>query len=129
MADVILERHYPVQDEETRIRVTDATGTPVNGAEVMVTYRPGSSVSREDAVGQSGSDGGIEWTPQQAGIATITATWHEADDVDVSSSATVSVKFASPPVGGLLIMIIAGLLLVVGSAVRITKLLRMPGVH
>lgn len=129
MADVILEKRYPVQDEQTRIHVTDSSGAPITGANVMVTYRPGSSVSREDVVGKSGADGALAWTPQQAGIATITATWHEGSEADITSSATVSVKFASPPAGGILIMIVAGLLLIVGSVVRVTKLIRAPGVH
>ncbi|MCZ6766845.1 MAG: hypothetical protein O7D32_07925 [bacterium] len=129
MADVILDKRYPVQDEQTRIHVTDSSGAPVTGADVMVTYRPGSSVSREDSVGQSGMDGALAWTPQQAGIATITATWQEENETDITSSATVSVKFASPPFGGILIMTVAGLLLIVGSVVRITKLIRSPEVH
>lgn len=125
-ADIALEDKFPVQDEQTQIRVVDENGSPVEGANVEVTYRPGSSVTRTDPVGQSGSDGEIAWVPQQAGIATITATWLDAEQEEVTSSATVSVKFRAPPVDGIVIMIVAGLLLIVGSIVRITKLLRTP---
>ena len=125
-ADILLDADYPVQDEETQIRVVDPNGEPVSGASVEVTYRPGSEVSRIDDIGQSGADGTISWVPQQAGIATITATWTGPDQSEEATTTTVSVKFRAPPISGILIMVVAGLLLIVGSIVRVSNLLRSP---
>ena len=124
-ADVVIEHKYPVKGEATAIRVLDENGTPVSGAELEVTYRPGSSVARTEPIGRSAT-GAVEWTPQEAGIATITATWVGSDLAEASSTTNVSVKFRSPPIGGILIMIVAGLLLVVGSVIRVANLLRAP---
>ncbi|MDH3215983.1 MAG: hypothetical protein OEN01_06780 [Candidatus Krumholzibacteria bacterium] len=121
---LILHERFPTRGQEMRIRVEDEAQNPVGGAIVDVTYRPGSKVERVDHVGTSSSDGMITWTPTQAGIATITATWSEHDQMLRSSQASVSVKFPSPPADGILIMIVAGVLLVGGSSIRLFYMLR-----
>ncbi len=123
---IVVDREYPVKDEQVRIRITDGAGNPVQGARVEVTYRPGSRVEAVSVVGSSASDGALNWTPTETGIATISAAWTGPFDVATSTSTTVSVKFESPPVDGILIMIVAGLLLVVGSAIRVVRLIREP---
>lgn len=117
---------FPTQNEPVRVNVTDASGSPVAGAQVVVTYRPGSRVSREETVGQSNASGALDWTPSDAGLATITATWSGSGDTPTSATTTVSVRFQGAPLDGILIMIAAGLVLAVGSFVRIYKLLRAP---
>ena len=94
---------------------------PVSGAKVAVTYRPGSSVELTEEVGTTGPGGRLVWTPTTAGIALISATWDGGE-----TSTNISVKFASVPAGGLIIMILAGLLLVGGSAVRIIRVMKSP---
>lgn len=128
-AEIVLDNESPVREESTTIRVTDAEGNPVPGAAVEVTYRPGSSVSRVAPVGRADAAGTLTWTPQEAGIATITATWEGPGHSPATSSATVSVRFQSPPIDGILIMVFAGVLLILGSIVRITNLLRTPEPH
>lgn len=124
--EIILDRAFPTHKEQVRIRVTDDAGDPVSGAVVSVTYRPGSSVSATDEIGRSSDGGMLQWTPMDAGLATITATWARPGQDEVSSSTTVSVRFQSPPVGGILIMVAAGLVLIVGSVIRVYRLLRTP---
>jgi hypothetical protein len=123
---IVLDEQYPEQDKPARIQVTDSDGNLVPGASVAVTYRPGSKVSKTAEVGRTADDGAVEWTPQDAGIATITASWTGSGEATVTASRTVSVRFSSPPMEGILIMIVAGVLLIVGSIVRIYKLLRAP---
>lgn len=124
--EIILDRAFPTHKEQVRLRITDDAGNPVSGAVVSVTYRPGSSVSATDEIGRSSDGGVLQWTPMDAGLATITATWAGPEQDDMSSSTTVSVRFQSPPVDGILIMVIAGLVLIVGSVIRVYKLLRAP---
>jgi hypothetical protein len=88
---------------------------------VSVTYRPGSSVSRTEDIGVTGEGGRVEWTPHLAGIATLNATWDGG-----TSTTNVSVRFAHTPLGGVAIMLLAGLLLVGGSVVRIMRIMKAP---
>lgn len=123
---VVVEKKFPGQGESVRIHVNGESGTPVAGATVEVTYRPGSSVERIESVGVSAVDGGLEWTPAEAGLATINATWKAADGADATGTATVSVRYTSPPITGIFIMVVAGILLVVGSIIRMFNLIRTP---
>ena len=118
-ADVVLREKYPTRGVSTELFIQDDAGAPVSSASVSVTYRPGSSVEAVESIGVTGPSGRIVWNPSTAGIAELLAEWDGG-----SSNANVSVKFASPPVGGILIMIFAGLLLIAGSAVQITRMLK-----
>ncbi len=117
--EIVLRQKYPTQGNETQVFVQDDGGAPVSGAKVTVTYRPGSSVEETLEIGVTGAGGRLEWTPSAAGIATLNAHWEGG-----STSTNVSVKFAGIPAGGLIIMILAGLLLLGGSVVRIARVLR-----
>lgn len=123
---VVVGSEFPVKGEPVHVHVTDEAGNPVGGASIVATYRPGSSVQQADSLGVSAADGAIHWTPVEAGIATITATWAGPGGSEQTSTTSVSVRFNSPPVGGLIIMVVAGLLLVVGSVIRVYNLLRVP---
>ncbi len=121
---VIVKKKFPTKGEEVRLIVMDPSGQPVAGARIEVTYRPGSSVSSVEAIGRSGQDGGIDWVPTEAGIATLTAVWTGFDRAEMVATVDVSVRFRSPPIAGILIMIIAGLVLVVGSVIRMVNVVR-----
>ncbi len=123
---VVLDKKFPTHQEQVRIQVVNDDGNPVAGADVSVTYRPGSRVSATDEIGETIEDGTLEWTPVDPGIATLTATWTEPGQTERSSSTTVSVRFRDLPIDGIFIMVVAGLLLIVGSAIRVYKLLRAP---
>ena len=117
--EIVLRQKYPTQGNETQVFVQDDGGIPVSGAKVTVTYRPGSSVEETLEIGMTTAGGRLEWTPDKAGIATLNASWEGG-----TTSTNVSVKFPRTPLGGMIIMILAGLLLLGGSAVRITIVLR-----
>jgi hypothetical protein len=125
-ADIVLDKAYPTVEQETRVHVSDDRGNPISDAEIRVTYRPGSEVERTGVVGRTGSDGMSTWTPAEAGIVTITATWLDADQTEQSTSINASVKFDPTPIAGIAIMIIAGILLIGGSLQRICSLLSTP---
>jgi hypothetical protein len=125
-ATVIVEEGFPVREEQIRIHIANDDGSPVAGATVEVTYRPGSSVEQLEQIGTSAEDGAIYWVPAEAGIATINATWAGPDQSQITASTSVSVRFRSAPLGGIVIMIAAGVVLVIGSVFRIFNLLRAP---
>jgi hypothetical protein len=121
---VVVKKKFPTKDEEVRLIVMDPSGQPVAGARIEATYRPGSSVRRVEAIGRSGQDGSIDWVPTEAGIAMLRAYWTGADRSAMVAAVDVSVRFRSPPIAGILIMIIAGLVLVVGSVIRMYDVVR-----
>jgi hypothetical protein len=125
-ADIVLDTAFPTVKKQTRIHVTDDRNNPIPDAEITVTYRPGSAVERGGVIGCTGDDGNSMWTPAEAGIVTITATWTDTDRAEQSSSINSSVKFNPTPISGILIMIIAGVLLIGGSIERILSLLSTP---
>ena len=117
--DIVLRQKYPTEGSATQVFVQSESGTPVTGAAVTVTYRPGRSVEATEEIGMSGAGGRLTWTPTTAGIAALKATWEGGE-----ASTNVSVKFAGVPAGGVIIMILAGTLLVGGSIIRIMRVLR-----
>ena len=121
-AEIILRQKYPMQGKTTEVFVQADDGAPVSGALVTVTYRPGSSVEATDTIGTTGASGRLRWTPETAGIAGINAAWADGG----ATSTNVSVRFSGVPLGGVVIMLLAGLLLVGGSAVRIARVLKSP---
>lgn len=121
---IVLRTLYPVEGERTELYVQDDKGNSVFGAEITATYRPGSSVENTSPVGITGRSGRMTWIPSAAGIVTLSATWESAAGDTVTTTTNVSVRFRSTPAGGLLIMLLAGLLLVGGSAVRILSVIR-----
>jgi hypothetical protein len=123
---VVVEERFPTQEERVRLFVVDQAGKPVAGASIEVTYRPESSVRRIETIGKSGQSGSIDWVPTEAGIATLKAAWTGPDRSEMIATADVSVRFRSPPIGGILIMIIAGIVLVVGSVIRMYNVIRTP---
>lgn len=125
-ADITVDQSFPVRGQEVRVQVRDAEGNPIARASIEVTYRPASRVEKVEPIGVTAEDGSIVWIPAEAGIAQITATWPGTEGSEASLSTAVSVRFASPPIIGIFIMVAAGLLLVVGSAIRMFNLLRTP---
>ena len=66
----------PVVGVETVIVVRDgeaADAPPVAGATVRVRWRPGLPGTREQAVGITDGRGRVRWTPDEVGIAALTA--------------------------------------------------------
>ncbi len=128
-ADIVLDTAFPTVKQSTRIHVTDDKDASVGGAEVTVTYRPGSAVERSSVVGTTSEAGTFAWTPSEAGIATIAATWIGNDDTQHTTSVNTSVKFDPTPVSGIIIMVIAGIVLIGGGLERVVSLLRRPEVE
>ena len=128
-ADIVLDTAFPTVKQSARIHVTDDADASVPGAEVTVTYRPGSAVERSSVVGTTSAAGTFAWTPSEAGIVTITATWIGDDDTEHTTSVNTSVKFDPTPVSGIIIMIVAGIVLIGGGIERVISLLRKPEVE
>ncbi|MFH1754612.1 MAG: hypothetical protein ABIA59_02815 [Candidatus Latescibacterota bacterium] len=124
---ILLQTRFPVQHESTRILVQTQSGNPVSGAKLIATYRPGSRVQEDSEVGITDAHGAVDWIPIEAGIVSISTEFIGEDSTAVQLQTNISVKFASTPFSGVLIMLFAGILLIGGSIIRFTRYIRGAG--
>lgn len=109
---------YPVRGKDALIAVIHE-GQPVSGATVRVTYRPNSEVLREAEVGVTDASGHLTWSPDDAGMAELAVETPEG-----SASRSVSVRFPGPPIQGILVLLMAGLILFGGNIRLVSRTLK-----
>ncbi len=114
--EVEVAEKYPVRGQAVAVTVVDEG--PVEGAEVVALYVPNSKVSKEVPLGKTDAEGRLSWTPERAGLVTLTATVGEQ-----TAKAVASVRFDSFPPSGMGVMIFAGLLLFGGMVVGFSLVL------
>ncbi|GEM_PF-1680022 len=102
---------FPMRGKPTTIVVETAPGMGVSDAHVTVVYRPGSMVETCEPVGITGTDGAIEWTPDEPGIACLRATWVDEGGTEHELTRNVSIRFEGVQARGILIAVLAGLIL------------------
>ena len=105
-AQSVVSPDVPVRGE----RVTVTFEAPVETAQVI--YRPGSVAA--DTVELPASGQTVSFSPAQAGVVRVEAG---------GTSVPLSVRFPSPPLSGLIVMIGAGLVLFGGAAFAMRALL------
>ena len=96
--------------EQTTMSWTDAEGIPLVDARAVAIYRPGSRVCTTEEIGRLSSQGQLAWRPKTAGLVRLRV---EEPDGTVAVR-DVSVRFARVPGAGILVLIAAGMILVVG---------------
>ena len=101
-----VEPELPSVGEPVRITFSEPVET------VDVTYRPGAI----SAVTESFTPGGavFEFTPDRAGVVSV---------VSGDAAQSLSVRFRSAPLSGLVVMVLAGLILFGGAAIAMKALL------
>lgn len=109
---------HPVEGEATTLQLLDG-GAPAAGVSLTALYRKNAhdSLQHEQAVGTTGADGTVAWTPDSAGV--VVLQWEEGQS-------QVSVLHSGTPVGGVLIALLAGLALLGGSVLFFVQMLRQP---
>lgn len=112
---------YPLINTPTQIMISHASYPDLSRFKVVVTYRANSSTSHEEVLGTPNADGYVSWTPQEAGITTLKATAPalETGTKDIIIEKTVSVRFGSFPLTGILIFILAAGILFGGLSIFI----------
>lgn len=80
---------------------------------VTVTYRPGAVTARTETFTGVGET--FEFTPERAGVVAVAAAG--------GSPKSLSVRFVSSPLAGIVVMILAGLILFGGAAISLRALL------
>lgn len=112
---------YPLINTPTQIMISHASYPDLSRFKVTVTYRANSSTSHEEVLGIPNADGYVSWTPQDAGITILKATAPalETGAKDIVIEKSVSVRFGSFPVTGILIFALATLVLFGGLGVFI----------
>lgn len=119
-----LSEKYPEKGQPTHITL-EADDAPVAGAMVKVHYRPNSETTVTQTLGPSDTAGGVEWTPDDAGIVTLEAQREGAEAPFATRN--VAVRYRGFPAQGLMIMLLAGVLLFGGAAFGFVMLLLGPG--
>jgi len=116
---------YPLRGEPTTLTVSTEQG-PAPGVIVEVLYRPNSQTSHTETLPPTGADGTVPWTPDDAGLATLTA--HSPGQPEaVIASRNVAVRFGGFPASGVGMMVLAGILLFGGSGLGFLLLFRDDG--
>jgi hypothetical protein len=121
--EIGLAEAFPERGATETLTVVGADGQPVAGAVVSVTYRPNSNTVKSRELRPTDASGRTEWTVEDAGIVTLTAT--SPDGVSLGSL-NVAVRFGGMPASGLLVMVVAGGLLFGGALLGFVLLLREP---
>lgn len=118
--EIHLADPYPQRGRTTILTVVE-DGAPVPGAALEVLYRPNSETSHATTL-TAGADGRVEWVPEDAGLATLTA--RAAPGAELLAGVNVAVRFGGFPAAGAVIMILAACLLFGGVIVGFVSLLR-----
>ncbi|WP_412067251.1 hypothetical protein [Rubrivirga sp. IMCC43871] len=90
--------------------VTVTFSAPVDS--VTVTYRPGAVTAITEVMTPGSAT--FSFTPEKAGVVSVTAG---------AASQSLSVRYVGVPLGGLIVMILAGLILFGGAAISMRALL------
>lgn len=100
---------YPLVNTPTQIMISHASYPDLSQFKVSVTYRANSSTSHEETLGTPNADGYVSWTPQQAGITILKATAPalEPGEKEVVIEKSISVRFGSFPLMGMLIFLLS----------------------
>lgn len=98
-AQFTLSPETPVIGETVTITLPEAADV------LTVTYRPNSSVPRIEEIATNGLTT-VSWTPTNAGVVALAAG---------SASMNTSVRYQSAPMGGIFVLIVAGLILFGGA--------------
>jgi hypothetical protein len=118
-AELVVDNPSPVRGQQTFVRLTgvdDAIGWQAN-----VTYRPNSQTSQTKPLGAFGADAKLVWLPTDSCIAQIKAT---SPDGKTSVSTNAAVRFPSPPISGIVILLVAGLILFGGAGYSLAKAMK-----
>lgn len=122
-APPMASKQSPKQSLKQSIKVADKF--PTVGKRTVITlgipadkitfiYQPDAPVARKVTLETNGRLE-VDWTPEKAGVVTIKAG---------KASKDVSVRFDGTPIGGLIMMLLAGLVLFGGVAVCMTVLFK-----
>ena len=87
---------------------------PAPSDTLTVTYRPNSSIDAVEHVAPAAGSASLTWTPREAGVVQLTSSGGPAQNV--------SVRFSTPPISGILVLTLAGLILFGGAVFAFRKL-------
>jgi hypothetical protein len=112
-AQITVEPTKPMLGQATVVQVGDGKGQPAPAVELKAAYFPGSEVEETVTVGSTDPAGTVTWTPEHAGLVRLTAG---------EKSATISVRYPSAPLSGLIVFVVAGSILLGGIALGTWKI-------
>lgn len=109
-----------VKQGETIVIKIERENEPVPGVKVSCKFRPNSACEEVKSVGVTGDDGILKWTPDTAGIVTITAKSGDAEDAE-SISKHISIRYSEVPVEFMVVFAGAGFILFGGLSFALKK--------
>lgn len=127
-AEIVVDAAFPTQGRPVHVTVRSADGVAAVGDTLTAVYRPSSEVSRTETIGVVGPDGRVAWTPLEAGVVTLTSMPPAGAAGRTPETLNLSVPFASTPLPGLAVLLIAGIILY-GGVIRGFMKLGQPPAH
>lgn len=103
--------------EEQTLIVSDASGAPKVGVEVIGTYYPSTEIEERETICTTDEAGSCTWTPRYSGLVRVRAD---------GEAQVFAVRYPHIPRSGLLIFLVAGTMLFGGLAWSMARLLRAP---
>ncbi len=124
-----LKDRFPVVGADQEVRLEGEAVPP--GVELKVIYRPKSQTKVEAVVGPFGEGGRILWRPAAPGLTRLIAKLPDRMQPDgktvvgeTLATKNVATCYTSPPILGIVVMVLAGILLFGGAAVSLVMALK-----
>ncbi len=118
-ARVACDDESPVRDKTTFIRLTDVDDP--TAWKLSVTYHPNSVTAKTDELGVFDVAGKATWKPAVSSIVEIVAKGPGKKDKAVMN---IAVRFPSPPISGIVILLLAGTILFGGAGYSLFKAIK-----
>lgn len=118
-AEMTCDIKAPIRGQDTFIRLHDVEAPTV--WTVSATYRPNSATARTDQLGTVDDEGKLRWRPTDSGIVQFSAKGPGEKD---KAGMTVAVRFPSPPISGIIILLVAGTILFGGAGYSLHRAMK-----
>ncbi|MDP8224486.1 MAG: hypothetical protein P9L99_14085 [Candidatus Lernaella stagnicola] len=118
-AKIECEPEFPIRGQEVFVTLSDVEDP--TAWSFVVTYRPNSATAQINQLGPPAADGRLRWLPTASGLVEIKA---QGPTKDAKVTTNIAVRFPSPPISGIIILLVAGTILFGGAGYSLSKAIR-----
>lgn len=117
--EVPWSQQAPIRGQKIVVRLTGVEDP--SQWQLTMTYRPNSATEKTTPPTSFGADGLLRLTPQSSGIVALTAKGPGEKD---KISFNIAVRFPSPPISGIIILLFAGTILFGGAGYSLLRAIK-----